>query len=345
MTTEKTIAIRVQIQQAEVIRKELYNKKMLRNDLIIVKDDKYIYLPINSLPKKLNSYIILEKDFEKKKKKPKSYKEIVSIPNKLKKELPTSYDVIGNMILIKLPENLLKFQKEIGKSLLKTNKNIRTVCLSEPVTGEFRTRNIRIIAGEKRTITTHTEFGLILELDVKKTYFSPRLATERKRVTSLVKPGEIVVDMFAGIAPFSIMIAKYANPKIIYALDKNKDAVRYAKRNIGKNNVLDKIEIIHADVKEINKILKTKADRIIMNLPLSAYKFFENALQIAKDTCIIHYYDILKEEKIRKRIEELKTIAKENKTLLTNFNIKKIKTYSPREFYIGIDITAKQMPM
>ena len=60
---------------------------------------------------------------------------------------------------------------------------------------------------------------------LKETYFSPRLANERKRITSLVKPGETVVDMFAGVAPFSIMIAKYANPKIIYAIDKNKDAI------------------------------------------------------------------------------------------------------------------------
>jgi tRNA (guanine37-N1)-methyltransferase len=345
MATEKAIAIRVQIQKAETIRKELYKKKMLRNDLIIAKDNKYIYFPINNLSKKLNSNIVLEKDFEKKKPQPKSYKEIVSIPNKLKKELPTSYDIIGNIILIKLPENLLKFKEEIGESLLKTNKNIRTICLSEPVTGEFRTRNIRIITGEKLTITTHNEFGLVLEIDVKKTYFSPRLANERKRIADLVKQGEIIVDMFTGVAPFSIMIARYANPKIIYAIDKNKDAIQYAKQNVKKNNVLDKVEVIHEDVRRIQKILNTKADRIIMNLPLSAHKFFGNALQIAKDSCIIHYYNILKEEKIQKRIEELKIVAKENKTLLTNFNVRKIKTYSPREFYIGIDITAKKMPM
>jgi len=151
--------------------------------------------------------------------------------------------------------------------------------------------------------------------------------------------------MFAGVAPFSIMIAKYSKPRIIYAVDKNKKAVELAKQNIKRNNVLDKVEIIYADAKRLDKILTNKADRIIMNLPFSAHKFFTNALKIAKDSCKIHYYDVLKEEKIQDRINELKKMADKEKFILTNIEIRKIKTYAPREFYIGIDITAqKNMP-
>jgi tRNA (guanine37-N1)-methyltransferase len=223
--------------------------------------------------------------------------------------------------------------------------DIRTVCLSKPVKGELRTRDIEIIAGEKRTNTIHKEYGLKFEIDIKKTYFSPRLSTERKRIADLVKPGEIVVDMFTGVAPFSIMIAKFANPKIIYSLDKNKDAVYYARRNVLKNNVLDKIEVIHSDTEKIHFILdkkKVKTNRVIMNLPFSAYLFFDNALDIIANTCVIHYYDILKENKISNRIKELKKKAEKVDINLADFKINKIKTYAPREFYIGIDITAKK---
>lgn len=341
----KTTGIRVQPKQAEKMCKYLSEKKVLRSDLKISKDDKFIYLPVKDIPNELGSYNIVRKEFQKRETKPKSYKEIVMIPNKLKNELPTSYDVIGDIILIKLPNNLLKYQKEIGRALLKSNKNIRTVCLIEPVTGEFRTRNITVIAGEKRTTTIHKEYGLKLDVDVKNTYFSPRLATERKRVAELVEPGETIVDLFTGVAPFSIMIAKYADPKIIYAIDKNKEAALFAKQNIKRNNVLDKIEVINADAKEIPNILEKKADRIIMNLPFSAHLFFAYALKIAKNHTIIHYYDILKDNKILERIDKLKKIAEENRYALTNLDARKIKTYAPREFYIGIDITAKKMPM
>jgi len=344
MNTENSIAIRIHLHEAETTRKYLSEKKLLRNDLKIKKDSEFIYFPVKNIPKEPNSYKIIKKEFEKRKTTPKTYKEIISIPDKLKNNLPTSYDIIGDIILIKISKDLAKYKKEIGKALLSSNKNIKTICLSEPVTGEFRTRNITVIAGEKRTTTVHKEYGLSFEVDVKNTYFSPRLATERKRVASLVKPDEVVVDMFAGVAPFSIMIAKYAHPKIIYAIDKNDDAVVFAKQNIKRNNVLDKIEFIHADAKKIHKILKEKADRIIMNLPFSAHMFFKDTLKTTRKNSIIHYYDILEENKIQERINELKKIAEENKTILTNLNVRKIKTYAPGEFYIGIDITAKKMP-
>ena len=281
--------------------------------------------------------------------KSKSYKKLLDLPDKLKDKLPTSYDVIGNIIVLKLDPELVSYKTEIGFILLKVNKNVKTVCLTQPVKGELRTRDMEIIAGEKSTETVHKEFGLRFKVDVKKTYFSPRLANERKHVTELVKDGEIIVDMFAGVAPFSIMIAKYANPKIIYAFDKNKHAIRYAKDNVRINNVLDKVEVIQTDAKKSYEILNKngiRANRVIMNLPFSSYLFFETTLKLISNYSVIHYYDILKEGDIDVRIDDLKKIAKKNETNLTKFNIRKIKTYAPREFYIGIDITAKRnMPM
>ena len=341
----KAKGLQVKPEQAEKIRKYLSKKNVLRKDLKIRRNDDFVYLPIEKVPKELDSSKIIEEDFEEIKKKPKSYKEIISIPNKLKHKLPISYDIIGDIILIKLQEELLEYKEKIGESLLQTNKNIKTVCLTKPVKGELRTRDLEIIAGEKCTKTLHKEYGLSFEVDVSKIYFSSRLSTERKRVADLVKPGEIIVDMFAGVAPFSLMIAKYAHPRIIFALDKNKDAVVYAQKNIKRNNVLDKIEIIHADAKKVKNILNqkgVKANRIIMNLPFSAFLFFEYALEIIANQCILHYYDIIKEGRIEERIKELNKIAEENKISLTNFDIRKIKSYAPREFYIGIDITAKK---
>ncbi len=344
MNEKSTIGIYVPLKQAEKMHKFLLEHTLLRNDLKIKKDKKFIYFPVKNIPKNLVSFKI-DTEFEKRKIKPKSYKEIVSIPDNLKRELPTSYDVVGDIILIKLPKNLLKYQNEIGESLLKSNKNIRTVCVIEPVSGEFRTRNINIIAGVKQTITTHKEYGLAIVIDIKKSFFSPRLATERNRIASLVRPNEIVLDMFAGVAPFSIMIAKYANPKIVYAVDKNKDAIALAQQNIKRNNVLDKIEIIHGDARKISAIVQKEVDRIIMNLPFSAHFFFSYALKITKAHSTIHYYDIIEDDKIEDRINKLKKIAKECGYIITKIDVNKLKTYAPREFYIGMDIRAKKMPM
>lgn len=345
MVTEKIKGIQVRFKQAEQTRMFLSKNKILRTDLRIIRDKQFVYFPIKTIPKTLfkTKVTIVEKEFEKQKTKPKTYRDILKLPKQIQDELPTSYDIIGDIILIKLPKNLQKYKKNIGESLLITNKNIKVVCAIEAVTGELRTRNLEIIAGEQRTTTTHKEYGVLFDVDVQKTYFSPRLATERKHIASLVKPKETIVDMFAGVAPFSIMIATYAHPAIIYALDKNKEAIRYAKQNIRKNKLLDKIEAISMDAKDAPRIFKKmniQADRIIMTLPFSAHLFFSQALQIAADTCNIHYYDILKEEKIHERLKDLEQIAKKNKATITFLEKRKIKTYAPREFYIGIDIQA-----
>ena len=346
MTVETIKGLQVKLEEAEEIRKYLYKNRLLRDDYKIKAEKGYVYLPIRNLVKKtLKSCKIVNKEFEKKEKISKSYKEILTLPTILKDILPTSYDIIGHIILIKLSEGLLEYKKDIGNALLKSHKNVKTVCLSQPVRGELRTRNIEVIAGKKLTQTIHREYGLHFFLDISKTYFSPRLANERKRVANLVKPGETVVDMFAGVAPFSIMIAKYASPKIVYAIDKNKDAVTYARQNINYNKVVDKVEVYNQDAKNIDKILQkknVKADRVIMNLPFSAYLFFPYALKIVSSKCTIHYYDIVRENGISNVTSKLESKARENGTVLTTLEVRKIKTYAPREFYIGIDITAKK---
>lgn len=340
MIKKKTKALCVPLNQAEPVRRELRQRQLLRDDVTMIKENTCIYFPLIKVPENLTNYRVVTKAFEVRQKKPHSYKELLNLPEKYVDELPTSYDIVGSVILIKLPKTLSKYEKIIGKALLETHKNIQTVCLIDPVSGELRTRTITIIAGKNQTLTTHTEYGLSFDVDVAMTYFSPRLASERKRIATYVKPGETVVDMFTGVAPFSIMIARFSKPKKIYAIDKNKKAILLARQNIKKNHVLDTVEVIQADATDVIKFIPEKADRIIMNLPFSAYRFFSAALSIAASLCKIHYYDILQEKEIQEKISFLKKIAAGQKYILTDISVHKIKSYAPREFYIGLDITA-----
>jgi tRNA (guanine37-N1)-methyltransferase len=341
----KETGMQIKKLHAEKTRRYLIKHDLLINNLRISRDKDYVYFPVKSITNNLRIYKTVKMEFEEIKKLPRSYKEMILIPEDFKSKLPTSYDIIGDIIIIKIPRELIKYKSMIGRALLKTNKSIKTVCHITSISGELRTRNTEVISGEKSTITFHKENGLRFYLDISKTYFSPRLASERKSIAHLVKSGEVVVDMFAGVAPFSIMIAKNANPKVIYAFDKNKDAIKFALNNIKLNKVIDKVEVIHADSKNVKNILDKKTsrvDRIIMNLPFSAHLYLPYALKLISDKCIIHYYTIIDKNKLDDRIIELEKIGHEKKILLSMHNIRKIKTYSPREFYIGIDITAKK---
>jgi tRNA (guanine37-N1)-methyltransferase len=344
-------AVKVEIPHAEIIRKILLKNKLLRTDLKIKKDQKNIYLPIKNkkkLKKELSKnyqYYIIESIFENQHKKIKSYKDLIKLPEELHVLLPTSYDVIGSIIVIKLDNMLIPYKNKIGEALLQTNSNVKSIYGIKAVEGEYRTRLVYYIGGEKKRTTIHKEYGLQLEIDIAKTFFNPRLATERKYIASLVQPGEIILDMFTGIAPMPIVIAKYAKPNMIIAVDKNKKAIEFAKKNIMRNKILTHINLICDDALNIPRIIdeyKIHPNRIIMNLPFHGHDFFTQALQCIYKKAMIHFYIIGNTSIISKRIQLLHKIA-----VLHDFNIiiekkREIKSYAPHEFYMGIDITAEK---
>ena len=63
-------------------------------------------------------------------------------------ELFSAFDQIGEIIIVRIPDSLLTKKKIIGETLLEQIKIARSVFYqSSPVEGDFRTRNLEILAG------------------------------------------------------------------------------------------------------------------------------------------------------------------------------------------------------
>ncbi len=169
-------------------------------------------------------------------------------------------------------------------------------------------------------------------LDVKKVYFSPRLATERKRITDHVQNNEIIVDMFAGIGPFSISIARKHQVKI-YSIDINPYAYKYLKKNINLNKLEGNIIPILGDVEEVLNGLNLCADRILMNLPGTAWNFLDTAIKSLKPGGILHYYEFASD--YQHPIERIIETAYPRKVEI--LNSRKVKSKSPGVWHMGID--------
>ena len=123
--------------------------------------------------------------------------------------LYSSFDTIGDIIIIKISDALRQKKRLIGQTILEYLKPVKVVLMQKgPVDGEFRTRDLEHLAGENRTTTIYKEQGCSFLVDVTKAYFSPRLSTERLRIANLVKPNERVLNMFAGVGAFSMVLAK-----------------------------------------------------------------------------------------------------------------------------------------
>ena len=213
-------------------------------------------------------------------------------------ELISAFDQIGEIIIVRIPDSLLSKKKIIGKALLEEVKIVRSVFYqASAVEGNFRTRDIEILAGEDNTETEYKEFGCRFRVDVKNAFFSPRLSTERERIANLIQNGEIMTNMFAGIGMFSIMAAK-KKKCTVYSLDINPIASKLCEVNIGLNKLAGEVISINGDASEIIKNqLMDKSDRTLMLLPERSDEFLESAINTTKDGGIIHYYSHIHADK------------------------------------------------
>jgi len=89
--------------------------------------------------------------------------------------LSSAFDVIGDIAIIRVPEELVAKELLIANEILLGMKNVRTVLKqTSAVLGEFRTRELVHIGGEEKYVTLHKENGCFFRVDVRSVYFSPR---------------------------------------------------------------------------------------------------------------------------------------------------------------------------
>jgi tRNA (guanine37-N1)-methyltransferase len=210
-------------------------------------------------------------------------------------EIYNSFDVVGDIAIIRLPSPSRVNAETAANAIMNRHRNIKTVLLqASPVSGDLRLRSLTYVSGENKTSTVHREFGCSFSVDMAKCYFSPRLSHERMRIAKMVEPNETVLNMFAGVGCFSIVIAKHANPAKVFSIDVNPAATQFMQENIRLSRVYGKVIPLLGDSKEIvTNRLQQVADRVLMPLPEKALKYLPCALSALKALGgWIHYYGL-----------------------------------------------------
>ncbi|MFP4046011.1 MAG: class I SAM-dependent methyltransferase [Candidatus Aenigmatarchaeota archaeon] len=257
-------------------------------------------------------------------------------------QLITSFEVIGGIAMIEVPEELEHRKELIGEKLMEVNNHIRTVLReASERKGEFRTRDYEVIAGDEDTETIHKEYGCRFKVDPTVTYFSEREATERNRIARQVEDGETIMAMFAGIGPFPIVIARQKEVEKIYAVELNPEACHYLRENVSLNKMEDEIVPIEGDVRDVCPDYFGQCDRVLMPLPKSSHQFLELAIRCLKqEGGTVHYYTHAEEteeglygeaeERLRKKAEKL---GKK----VSFLDERKVLPYAPRQWKICLD--------
>lgn len=252
-------------------------------------------LELELIETRLGEFATAEEEFEPQPEKPESLEAALSLlPPEARASLPKAFDVIGDLAIVELAPETVAYQGLIAHALMTVHKNIKAVySKAGPVSGEERVRPLKHLAGETRTSTIHKEFGCSFKVDIAKAFYSPRLSGEHQRVADLVEPGEHVIDMFAGVGPFPVLIAKRLSNVTVDAIDLNSEATRLLEENLRLNHVKGRVRVWNKDAREaiLEDDLTGSATRVIMNHPSQARAFVDTACQAIRPTGgILHYY-------------------------------------------------------
>ncbi len=263
--------------------------------------------------------------------------------------VPSTYDIVGDIAIFRLSDRCKA--QSVAEVIMRVHKNLKTVLAQTgAVTGDFRLRSLSCVAGENRTVTVHKESGCLFSVDVEKCYFSPRLSHERLRISNLVEEGETVINMFAGVGCFSVLIAKNVASARVFSIDINPEAIRFLKENVRRNRVYGKVIPLLGDSETIIKsYLCHIADRVLMPLPEKAFAFLPTALLALKRSGgWVHYYGINHAKKNEDVVEKTKKVVAEKLTALDfKFEVpfsRVVRSVGPNWYQTVLDLHILRFP-
>ncbi len=317
--------VRVDREDGEETRRHLAERDLVDENREIVVENGWLYVPVVDSEVVPAEYEVVDRDAP--------VREGQTLPADLL-DFEPSYERLGGVALVE--EDDPERARDLADAIVESDIPLDTVLnRASKIKGEQRVRDWEILAGES-TETVHREYGCEFLVDLASVYFSPRLATERHRVVEQVRDGEHAFDMFAGVGPFAVPMAKRGAE--VVGVDVNPDAIRYLRANAERNGIADRITAIEGDVREVAADYEDWADRIVMNLPHTADEFLDAAVTIAGDDCVLHYYDIQHEDDPYGPGERAIREAAGDEYEVTVENRRTVRSYAPHELNVVLDV-------
>ncbi len=295
----KSACVRVPKKEAQAALEILRRAGCVRKGLKPRSEGEYLLIPVNECDgltelAASRGWSLVEAEFEESQ-LGKTFKDFVKgrIPDDLLELIPSSYDIVGDIALIQLPEEALPYGAVVGEAIAKVSRNVKAVYAVGPVTGEFRVRPLRHVWGERRTRTVHKEYGVRICVDVARTYYNPSLSEEHRRIAEKVVSGEVIADLFCGVGPFTLHIVSTKARVRVYAVDINPHAIRCLldSLELNRKKLLSEAVVTMGDARSFLECAREGFfDRVIMNYPHGAVGFLKDALPKVKVGGTLHVY-------------------------------------------------------
>lgn len=200
----------------------------------------------------------------------------------------TSYSRIGHIIHVNLKSHLLPYKHLIGEVFRDKIPGIRCVINKlQTIDNTFRNFQLELLSGEEDYQVEVKENGTNFKFDFSQVYWNPRLATEHERIIKMHEKGDVLYDVFAGVGPFSVPVAR--RKAFVLANDLNPASYKWLQYNMKRNKVTNFMQTINKDGRDFiledvkcdlikrwsgsgNKSYKI---HLTMNLPAMAVEFLD----------------------------------------------------------------------
>jgi len=287
--------VKVPRREAENARTRISALDALRKDVVIVEEGEHILIPLKEELDQDSAmrlgYEIVEGEPAPRSTNRPPFDQIVAaldLPNDLKRLLPRKWELLGDVLVLKISGALTSHRAEIARAYAQV-LGANTVCNEVGViSGVHRTPKMEVLYGD-RTETVHKENGILYRLDVTKVMFSSGNMDEKRRMASLDCRGETVVDMFAGIGYFALPLAVHARARRVVACEINPIAFGYLVDNIFLNSMEQVIQPFVGDNRELPG--EAFADRVLMGYVGTTDLFLAKAFELVKPGGVIHYHE------------------------------------------------------
>jgi tRNA wybutosine-synthesizing protein 2 len=335
------LCAKVRREEAEAARKELSALRLLDKSHLIADEGGSVIIPLSGAPP---ADVLARHGLELVERAPVSrpakedpidtVRSTARIPEPLKPLLPSKWEQLGDVGVIRLDSKLDSYESEIARAYAEVLR-LKTVLRDVGgVSGEYRQPVTRTLLGTD-TEAVHLENGIRYKLDVAKLMFSSGNVEERLRMAEVQCDGETVVDMFAGIGYFSLPMAVYQKPKKVIACEINPIAFRYLQENIALNLVSRIVKPVLGDNRELAG--EGIADRVIMGYVKTTHEHLPAAVRLVRDGGIIHYHETCPNELLPRRPVD-RLMAAVGAGTVDVLRMKEIKSYAPGVSHVVLDV-------
>eukprot|EP00088_Acartia_fossae_P039758 TRINITY_DN4137_c0_g1_i17.p1 TRINITY_DN4137_c0_g1~~TRINITY_DN4137_c0_g1_i17.p1 ORF type:complete len:383 (-),score=30.59 TRINITY_DN4137_c0_g1_i17:523-1638(-) len=272
------------------------------------------------------------------------------------KDLPESYEIYGDLILI--PSNSLLAESEqkeevydIICDIFRVNRIARKNAV---VNDKFRSPRTDLLRGAEPWVHI-VENRIRYNFDVTKSMFCRGNITEKMRVAKFDCSTEVVVDLFAGIGYFVLPYLVHANARHVYACEWNPNSVEALKVNLEDAGVADRCTVLLGDNREVAP--SNVADRVNLGLiPSSEISWKTGVCALKPSGGVLHIHSNVEVKSNQTKQESfattgqhilhcIQTLVKEHKEgdyCCEIVHTECVKSYAPRIYHVVFDLKISQ---